>query len=67
MFDSPKLKEFADDNPNLIKVAESSQKKKKNVGKGEIARNEQCFLFSTAFSKDLFCRHVKTGACLRKG
>ena len=37
------------------------QKGRKNaVGKGEIACN-------TAFSKDLYCRHLKTRACLGKG
>ena len=41
-------------------------KKKNTVGKGEIARYEQ-FLVFTVFSKDLYYRHVKTGACLGKG
>ena len=36
------------------------------VGKGEIARNEQFLLFPV-FSKDMYCRHVKTRACLGKG
>ena len=38
-----------------------------NVGKGEIARYEQFLLFPTMFSKDLYCRHIKTRACLGKG
>ena len=37
--------------------------RKNNVGKGEIACNEQFLLFPV-FSKDIFCRHVKTRACL---
>ena len=42
------------------------------MGKGEIARYEQFLLFpqcfqKTVFSKDLYCRHVKTMACLGKG
>ena len=36
------------------------------VGKGEIARYEQFLLFSQCFL-DLYCRHVKTRACLGKG
>ena len=36
------------------------------AGKGEIARDEQFLLFPV-FSKDLYCRHVKTRACLGKG
>ena len=36
------------------------------VGKEEIARYEQ-FILSPVFSKDLYCRHVKTRNCLRKG
>ena len=37
------------------------------VGKGEIARNEQFLLFPQCFSKYLYCRHVYSRACLRKG
>ena len=36
------------------------------VGKGEIACYEQFLLF-LVFSEDLYCRHVKTRACLGKG
>ena len=36
------------------------------VGKGEIAHYKQFLLFPV-FSKDLYCRHVKTRACLGKG
>ena len=36
-------------------------------GKGEIARYEQFLLFPQCFQKDLYCRQVKTRACLRKG
>ena len=37
------------------------------VGKpGEIAHDEQFLLFPTVFSKDLFCRHVKTRACRKR-
>ena len=37
------------------------------AGKCEIARYEQFLLFPQLFSKDLYCRHVKTRACLGKG
>ena len=40
------------------------------VGKGEIAHYEQFLLFPqfpTVFSKDLYCRQVKTRHCLGKG
>ena len=49
--DSSKLKEFADDNFNFI---ENGRKLIKLVE-------------NKVFSKDLFCRHVKTRACLGKG
>ena len=35
--------------------------------KGEIARHEQFLLFPPVFSKDLYCRHVKTMAYLGNG
>ena len=38
-----------------------SQWVENTVGKGEIAP------FPTEFSKDLYCRHIKTRACLGKG
>ena len=44
-----------------MKMAESSPKGKDTVEKGEIARYEQCLLFPV-FSKDLYCKHVKTRA-----
>ena len=67
---------FADDN---FKFDENGRKFSKQVentlGKGEIARDEQfllfpkCFLrtFPKVFTKDLYCRHIKTRACLGKG
>ena len=38
-----------------------SERADNTVSKGEIARP-----FPTVFTKDLYCRHVKTGACLGK-
>ena len=45
ILDSSKLKEFADGNFNLIKMAENT------VGKGEIAHKKQFLLFSQCFQK----------------
>ena len=48
--------------------AESSPKKPKNsVGKGEIAHYQQFLLSLQCFSKEFYCRHVKTRACVGKG
>ena len=59
------MKEFADDN---FKSDENRilKKVRKHCGKGEIARFEQFLPFSTVFSKDLNCRHVKSWTCLGK-
>ena len=48
------------------KGREFSRRVENTVGKGEIARYEQFILFPV-FSKDLYCRHVKTRACFGKG
>ena len=69
ILDASKLRELADDN---FKFDENGRKLSKTVRKhcekkGEIARNEQFLLFPTVFSKDFYCRHVKTRACLGKG
>ena len=54
-----------------VKVNDNGKKFSKrvenNVGKGEIARYEQFLLFTHFFSKNLYCKHVKTRACLGKG
>ena len=53
--DSSKLREFAHDNFKFNEDGRKFSKRVKNtVGKGEI----------TVFSKDLYCRCVKTRACL---
>ena len=61
------FQEFADNN---FKFDENGRKFFKwvenTVEKGEIAHYEQFILFPTVFSKDLYCRHVKTRACLGK-
>ena len=60
ILDSSKLKEFADDNFKFDKNGIKISKPVKNaVGKGEIA-------LPTVFSKDLYSRQVKTGACEKR-
>ena len=62
ILDSSKPKQFADDNFEFKKSGSKFSKQVENtVGKGEIARYEQFLLFPWCFSKDLYCRHVKTG------
>ena len=66
--DSSKLKEFADDNFNVV---ENKRKLFKQV-ENTVGKKGNCSLraispFSTVFSKDLHCRHVKTRAGLGKG
>ena len=40
---------------------------RKHCGKRKKLHVTSNFSFSTVFSKDFYCRHVKTRACLRKG
>ena len=64
---SSKLKAFAVNNFNFNENARNFSKRVENtVGKGEIAHYEQFLLFPE-FSKDLYCRHIKTKACLGNG
>ena len=64
--DSSKLKEFADNNFNFDENSRKFSKRVENtVGKVKIARYKQFLLFPV-FSKGLYCRHVKTRACLGK-
>ena len=44
-----------------------SKRVENTIGKTEIFPHKQFFLFFTVFSKDLYCRRVKTSACLGKG
>ena len=61
ILDSSKPKEFADDNFEFVKNGGKYLIMVENtVGKGEIARNEQFLLFPLRFSKDFYCRHVKS-------
>ena len=67
ILDCSKLKEFADDNFEFDENGRKFSKSVENtVEKGEIALYEQFLLFPV-FSNDLYCRHVKTRACLGMG
>ena len=62
------LKEFADDHfqfdgngGKFFKWVENTQ------GKDEIAQAQAISPFPTVFSKDVYCRHLKTRACFGKG
>ena len=61
---STKLKEFVDDNFTWQKVL---QKGRKHCGKRRNCSLPAISPFPMVFSKDLYCRHVKTRACLGKG
>ena len=68
ILDSSKLKDFADDNFSFDKNGRKFFK----WGRIHCGKKRNCPLqaispFSTVFSKDLFCRHVKSRACLGKG
>ena len=61
------IREFADDNFKFDERGRKLVKQVENtVRNAEIARYEQFLLFPV-FSKDLYCNHVKTRACLGKG
>ena len=68
ILDSCKLKEFADDNfkfngngRQFFKQVENAEGKRRNCSLRAISP------FPSVFSKDMYCRHVKTRACLGKG
>ena len=61
------VKVFAEVNFEFDENGRKFSKRVQNtVGKGEIAHHEQFPLFPQCF-QDLYCRHVKTRACLGKG
>ena len=47
----------------MVETRKFSKTIENTVGEGEQAISS----FPTVFSKDSYCRHVKTRACLRKG
>ena len=67
ILDSSKLKEFTDDNFKFEKKNDKMFLKQvqDTGGKGETARYEQFLLFPQCF-QDLYCRLIKTRACLGK-
>ena len=67
ILDSARLKDFADDNLNLMNMTISSPKGRKHCGKRRNCSLRAISPFPTVFSKDLYCRLVKTRACLGKG
>ena len=66
--DSSRLKEVADDNfkfdDNGKKVI---QMDRKHCGKRRNCSLRAISPFPTVFSKDFYCRHMKTRACLGRG
>ena len=68
ILDSPKPKEFADDNFKFDENGRNFLNRVENtVGKGEIARYEQFLLFPQCFQKACTTDTLKTRACLGKG
>ena len=63
ILDSSKPKEYSDDN---FKFDENGRKVSKWV-ENTVGKGQAIYPFLTVFSKDLYCRHVKTRACLGKG
>ena len=67
ILDFSKLKDLADVNFKFDENGRNFSKRVENtVGKGEIS-SQAISPFPTVFSKDLYCRHVKTRVCLGKG
>ena len=65
--DSSKLKEFADDNFKFDENGKVIQTGRKQCGKRRNCSLRAISPFPAVFSKDLYCRHVKTRPCLGKG
>ena len=64
---SSKLKEYADNNFECDENGRGSSKRVNSVGKRRNCSLRRISSFPAVFSKDLYCRHVRTRACLRKG
>ena len=68
ILEASKLKQFADDNFKF----EETGRKTIQMGRKHCGKRRNCSLraispFPTVFSKDMYCRHVKTRGCLGKG
>ena len=67
MLDPSRLKEFADDNFKFVGNVGEISKSVENAVKKKKLLSTSNFFFSTAYSKDLYCRPVKSRVCLGKG
>ena len=69
ILDSSKLKELADENFIFDENGQnlSSPNGWKHCGKRRNCSLQAISSFLTVFSKELYCRHVKSRACLGKG
>ena len=67
MLDTFKLKEFADDNFRFDEIGKHLSNWVENCGKRRNCSLRAISSLPTVFSKDLYCRHVKTRACLGMG
>ena len=71
ILNSSKLKGFAHDNFEFdenVRCSSNGSKKKKKLWDKEIYCSLRAISpFPAVFSKDLYCRHVNTRACLGKG
>ena len=68
ILDSSKLKDFAEDSFKF----DDNGRKFSEKGRKHCGERRNCLLraispFPTVFSKDLYCRHIKTRACLENG
>ena len=62
------MKEFADDNFKFDANGRKFSERIENTwGKRRNYSLRAISPFPTVFSKDLYCRHIKTRACLEKG
>ena len=66
ILDSFKLGEFADNNFKFHEYARNFSNPEENTWKRRNCSLRAISPFPTVFSKDLYCRHVKTRACLGK-
>ena len=67
IFEWSKLKQFADDNFEFYEMVESFLNSYKQCGKRGNCSLQVISPFPKVFSEDLYCRHLKTRACLGKG
>ena len=61
------FKEFADGNFKFDENGRKLSKQVETLGEKEQLLVMSNFSFSSVFSKDFYCRHVKTRACLGNG